>query len=187
LTISVGGYIGGRVAGLYESVPVPTLFLICGATGVVAALALCTLIRPIAKMLEKRDDRENASEGIDGPSVPAPAPFTPSTSRRARLGREGTASAVRRDGAAVANPTYYADDMTPFHPTPHFAHWVPMRTETCSSCGRGRSEARARASEDYWYEQRRWNPYRAARSSSSRCAWSMTRSRSAGEERRLRR
>jgi POT family proton-dependent oligopeptide transporter len=54
LTISVGGYIGGRVAGLYESVPVPTLFLICGATGIVATLALCTLIRPIAKMLEKQ-------------------------------------------------------------------------------------------------------------------------------------
>jgi len=54
LTISVGGYIGGRVAGLYESVPVPTLFLICGATGVVSALALSTLIRPIGKMLEKR-------------------------------------------------------------------------------------------------------------------------------------
>jgi len=54
LTISVGGYIGGRVAGLYESVPVPTLFLICGATGVVAAILLTTLIRPIAKMLEKQ-------------------------------------------------------------------------------------------------------------------------------------
>jgi POT family proton-dependent oligopeptide transporter len=54
LTISVGGYIGGRVAGLYESVPVPTLFLICGATGVVAALALSTLIRPIARTLEKQ-------------------------------------------------------------------------------------------------------------------------------------
>jgi POT family proton-dependent oligopeptide transporter len=54
LTISVGGYIGGRVAGLYESVPVPTLFLICGATGVVSALALATLIRPIGKMLERQ-------------------------------------------------------------------------------------------------------------------------------------
>jgi POT family proton-dependent oligopeptide transporter len=54
LTISVGSYIGGRVAGLYESVPVPTLFLICGATGVVAALLLSTLIRPIAKLLEKQ-------------------------------------------------------------------------------------------------------------------------------------
>src|SRR5262249_20846149 len=53
LTISVGGYIGGRVAGLYESVPVPNLFLSCGATGVVAALALSTLIRPIARTLER--------------------------------------------------------------------------------------------------------------------------------------
>jgi POT family proton-dependent oligopeptide transporter len=54
MTISVGGYIGGRVAGLYESVPVPTLFLICGATGVVSAIALATLIRPIRRMLEKQ-------------------------------------------------------------------------------------------------------------------------------------
>ena len=54
LTISVGGYIGGRVAGLYESVPVPTLFMICGATGVVAALLLTTLIGPIRRMLEKQ-------------------------------------------------------------------------------------------------------------------------------------
>ena len=32
---------------------VPTLFLICGATGVVAALLLSTLIHPIARLLEK--------------------------------------------------------------------------------------------------------------------------------------
>jgi POT family proton-dependent oligopeptide transporter len=53
LSISVGGYIGGRVAGLYESFPVPTLFAICAATGIVSAIALACLIRPIRKMLER--------------------------------------------------------------------------------------------------------------------------------------
>jgi len=53
LSISVGGYIGGRIAGLYESFPVPTLFAICAATGIVSAIALGCLIRPIRRMLER--------------------------------------------------------------------------------------------------------------------------------------
>ncbi|HEV8112263.1 MAG TPA: peptide MFS transporter [Planctomycetota bacterium] len=53
LTISVGGYIGGRVAGLYESFPVSGLFAICAATGLVSAIALAFLVRPIRRMLER--------------------------------------------------------------------------------------------------------------------------------------
>ncbi|HEY6191610.1 MAG TPA: peptide MFS transporter [Bacteroidota bacterium] len=51
LTIALGNYIGGQVAGLFETMPLPTLFLtIFGTTGV-AALILAFLVKPIRKLM----------------------------------------------------------------------------------------------------------------------------------------
>ena len=54
LSISVGGYVGGRVSGLYESFPLTTLFSICAATGIGAAVVLALLVKPVRRMLEER-------------------------------------------------------------------------------------------------------------------------------------
>ncbi len=51
LSISVGDYIGGRVAGLYESFSRPSIFGVCAATGIGAAFCLALLIKPIQRML----------------------------------------------------------------------------------------------------------------------------------------
>jgi len=51
LSISVGDYVGGRIAGLYESFSLPSLFGVCAATGIGAAICLALLIKPIQRML----------------------------------------------------------------------------------------------------------------------------------------
>jgi proton-dependent oligopeptide transporter, POT family len=51
LSISVGDYIGGRIAGLYESFSLPSLFGVCAATGIGSALCLAFMVKPIQRML----------------------------------------------------------------------------------------------------------------------------------------
>jgi proton-dependent oligopeptide transporter, POT family len=53
LALSVGNYLGGRVAGLYESFSLPELFGTVAAYALVAALVLASLIRPIQRMLRR--------------------------------------------------------------------------------------------------------------------------------------
>jgi POT family proton-dependent oligopeptide transporter len=55
LSISVGDYVGGRIAGLYETFSLPSLFGVCAATGVGAAICLALLVRPIQRMLSAAD------------------------------------------------------------------------------------------------------------------------------------
>jgi Xaa-Pro dipeptidase len=52
--------------------------------------------------------------------------------------------------------TYFADDQdAPFHPTPHFAHWVPVTSPGHLLLVRGgrKPELAYVTPEDYWYEQ----------------------------------
>ena len=51
LSISVGNYMGGRVASLYESFSLPNLFLVTGLFGVGAAILLAVLVNPIKKLM----------------------------------------------------------------------------------------------------------------------------------------
>jgi POT family proton-dependent oligopeptide transporter len=51
VTIGIGNYLGGRVASLYESVALPTLFGIVAGVAFVATLVLVTLIKPTVKLM----------------------------------------------------------------------------------------------------------------------------------------
>lgn len=53
LSISAGNYIGGRVAGLYESFPLPQLFGIVGAFSIVVAGLFALFLKPVAAMMER--------------------------------------------------------------------------------------------------------------------------------------
>jgi POT family proton-dependent oligopeptide transporter len=55
LSLSLGNYLGGRVAGLYESLPLPTLFGAVAACAIAAAVVLALLVRPIKAMLARAD------------------------------------------------------------------------------------------------------------------------------------
>jgi POT family proton-dependent oligopeptide transporter len=55
LSLSLGNYLGGQVASLYESLPLPTLFGVVAACAVGAALVLALLVRPIKTMLAPAD------------------------------------------------------------------------------------------------------------------------------------
>ena len=50
LASSVGNFIAGRLAGFYESMPLPSLFTIIAAMGVGAGLLLLPLARPVTRM-----------------------------------------------------------------------------------------------------------------------------------------
>jgi POT family proton-dependent oligopeptide transporter len=50
LGASVGNYIGGRVAGLYESWPLPSLFTAVAAFGVIAGVVFLLTARPLERM-----------------------------------------------------------------------------------------------------------------------------------------
>ncbi|MGE3403393.1 MAG: peptide MFS transporter [Vicinamibacterales bacterium] len=47
---SVGNYIGGRLAGFYEAMPLPTLFGTVGAFGIAAGIVFFLVAKPIGKM-----------------------------------------------------------------------------------------------------------------------------------------
>jgi proton-dependent oligopeptide transporter, POT family len=53
LALSVGNYLGGRVAGLYESFSLPQLFGVVALVAAGAAVVLALLVRPIRRMLEQ--------------------------------------------------------------------------------------------------------------------------------------
>ena len=51
LSISLGNFIGGRVAGLFETFPLPQLFGVVFLTSAVAALVLALLSKPIRRLM----------------------------------------------------------------------------------------------------------------------------------------
>jgi POT family proton-dependent oligopeptide transporter len=51
LSISLGNFIGGRVAGLFETFPLPQLFGIVFLTTIAAAVVLALLVRPIRGLM----------------------------------------------------------------------------------------------------------------------------------------
>jgi POT family proton-dependent oligopeptide transporter len=53
LALSAGNYVGGRVAGLYESFTLPQLFGAVALFAAAAAVVLALLVRPIRRMLER--------------------------------------------------------------------------------------------------------------------------------------
>lgn len=52
LSISSGNYIGGRMAGFYEKLPLPQLFGGIGAFCIVIALVFLLFVKPVARMME---------------------------------------------------------------------------------------------------------------------------------------
>jgi len=52
LTISLGSYLGGRVASVYEAYSLTTLFGLVGGAAIVAAVVLAVAVRPINRMLK---------------------------------------------------------------------------------------------------------------------------------------
>ncbi len=52
LSLSVGNYLGGRVAGVYESFSLPTLFGVVGGFAIAAGVVLALAVRPINRMLK---------------------------------------------------------------------------------------------------------------------------------------
>ncbi|MBC8330059.1 MAG: MFS transporter [Planctomycetes bacterium] len=62
LAASVGNFIGGSVSGLYEDFETPTLFTFVGASGVLMAVVMLLLVKPIAKMLKQVAAEEAAQE-----------------------------------------------------------------------------------------------------------------------------
>jgi len=51
LSISVGNYMGGRVSGFYEALPLPTLFGVVAAFAIVAGLLLAPFTKPITRLM----------------------------------------------------------------------------------------------------------------------------------------
>ncbi|MBA3658446.1 MAG: peptide MFS transporter [Gemmatimonadales bacterium] len=53
LALSVGSYLAGMAASVYETMPLPTLFTLVTATALVAGVVMALLIRPIGRMLRE--------------------------------------------------------------------------------------------------------------------------------------
>lgn len=51
LSISIGNYLGGRVSGFYEALPLPSLFGVVGAFAIVAGLVLAFFAKPITRLM----------------------------------------------------------------------------------------------------------------------------------------
>jgi len=51
LALSVGNYMGGRMASLYESLPLPMLFGAVGAFAILAAIVMAIFIRPMVRLM----------------------------------------------------------------------------------------------------------------------------------------
>jgi POT family proton-dependent oligopeptide transporter len=51
LSISVGNYMGGRLASLYEALELPSLFGAVAVFAVVAALVLALFVKPMKRMM----------------------------------------------------------------------------------------------------------------------------------------
>ena len=53
MSISVGSYLGGQVASLYEAYSLPTLFAVVATVAAVAGLILACLVKPIGRMMAR--------------------------------------------------------------------------------------------------------------------------------------
>jgi POT family proton-dependent oligopeptide transporter len=53
LATAVGNYLGGRMAGLYEALSLPSLFAAVTVVALAAAVAMALLVRPIERMLSR--------------------------------------------------------------------------------------------------------------------------------------
>lgn len=51
LALSVGNYMGGRMAALYESLPLPALFSAVGAFAIVAGVLLALFVKPMVRLM----------------------------------------------------------------------------------------------------------------------------------------
>ena len=51
LALSVGNYMGGRMASMYESLPLPTLFGVVGAFAIAAGVVLAMFVRPMVRLM----------------------------------------------------------------------------------------------------------------------------------------
>ena len=51
LALSVGNYMGGRMASLYESLPLNTLLTVVGAFAIAAAILLALFVRPMVRLM----------------------------------------------------------------------------------------------------------------------------------------
>ena len=56
LSTSVGNYLGGRFASLYESLPLPHLFAYVAVMALTAAIVLAILVRPIKQLTADSED-----------------------------------------------------------------------------------------------------------------------------------
>ncbi len=55
LSLAVGNYLGGRVAGQYEAIPLPVLFGVVGGFAILAGVVLALFVKPIGRMLARAD------------------------------------------------------------------------------------------------------------------------------------
>jgi POT family proton-dependent oligopeptide transporter len=53
LALAVGNYLAGMASSFYETIPLPTLFMIVTLTALATALTLALLVKPIRRMLER--------------------------------------------------------------------------------------------------------------------------------------
>ncbi|HYP06754.1 MAG TPA: peptide MFS transporter [Bryobacteraceae bacterium] len=51
LALSVGNYMGGRMASMYETLPLQTLFIAVGAFAIVAGIVLAMFVRPMVRLM----------------------------------------------------------------------------------------------------------------------------------------
>jgi POT family proton-dependent oligopeptide transporter len=51
LATSVGNYLGGRVAGFYESWPLPSLFTAVALFAIIAGLILFAFVKPMKRLI----------------------------------------------------------------------------------------------------------------------------------------
>ena len=51
VSISVGDYLAGKAASVYESMPLPTLFGTVAALGIGAAVVLTVFVKPTVKLM----------------------------------------------------------------------------------------------------------------------------------------
>ena len=51
LAASLGNFVGGRIAGLFETLPLPRLFGAVAITSAISAIVLLFLIKPIRKLM----------------------------------------------------------------------------------------------------------------------------------------
>ena len=51
LSLSIGNYVGGRLAAFYEALPLPTLFGAVGGFAIAGGVLLALLVRPMVRLM----------------------------------------------------------------------------------------------------------------------------------------